>query len=241
MDKKVFNLGDRMKRYENVFRTHMLRRTPVIIRIDGKAFHSWTRKLNKPFDKDVYSAMAKMGSTVVNNIQGAKFVYGFSDEISILITDYDKLATEAWFNYSVQKMASVSASMATAYFNEAVHKLGMGGEAGMPPATFDARVFNVPVDDVVNYFVWRQTDCIRNSINATGHAYLGHKKCQNLKQDEIIEKLLKLEQPIDWNRDLPPIYKRGFSYVAGSNEVTTNPPEFVKCREFIGIHLFNQA
>lgn len=109
----------RMKNnYENRSKTFLTRRTPVIIRIDGKAFHTYTKSLNKPFDEGLIDDMITTTIHLCENIQGAKAGYCQSDEISILVTDYENLETDAWFNYNVQKMTSVSASIATGIFNK---------------------------------------------------------------------------------------------------------------------------
>ena len=149
-------IGDRMKKnYENRARTYLTRRTPVIIRLDGKAFHTLTRDCEKPFDDRFGWAMQKTGSMLVHLIQGCLCAYVQSDEISLLLTDYRRFNTEAWFDYNLQKIVSVSAAMATAYFNEYYDSDRI--------AFFDSRAFNLPREEVNNYFVWRQKDWIRNS------------------------------------------------------------------------------
>lgn len=110
-------LGDRMKEYyENITRNKLTRRTPVIIRLDGKAFHTFTRGFDKPFDKCIVRSMQETMNYLCNNIQGCVLGYTQSDEISLLLCDYQKLDTAAWFDYNIQKMVSVSASMATFKF-----------------------------------------------------------------------------------------------------------------------------
>ena len=110
-------LGIRMKGYEHVEKRELTRRMPTIIRIDGCHFHSYTKRMEKPFDRDLFDAMIKTSIELCKNISGAKLAYTQSDEISILLTDYDNLDTQPWFGKSVQKLASVSASIATAAFN----------------------------------------------------------------------------------------------------------------------------
>ena len=88
------SLGDRMKDYyENRNRTHLTRRTPVIIRVDGKAFHTLTNSMDKPFDEQFIKMMQDTAIYMAENVQGCKAVYVQSDEISLLLTDYDKLST----------------------------------------------------------------------------------------------------------------------------------------------------
>ena len=184
-------LGDRMKKnYENVSKTFLTRRMPVIIRLDGKAFHSFTKGFKKPFDKVFCDTMIKTTEYLCKNIQGCVFGYTQSDEISLLLVDYKNLNTDAWFNYSIQKCVSIAASMATMAFNrEFAHQVRRYKEERIKDKThiwnsykdnyyvtiynaiskgamFDARIFNIPKEEVVNYFIWRQNDCYRNCINS---------------------------------------------------------------------------
>ena len=116
---KKFSLGDRMKEfYEKPQQTRLQRRTYTIIRIDGKAFHTYTRGLKKPFDEDFVHHMNETAVFLCKNIQGAKVAYVQSDEISIVLTDFDKISTSAWFGGNVQKIVSISSSLATARFNQ---------------------------------------------------------------------------------------------------------------------------
>lgn len=154
------NLGERMKaNYEDRYRSYLTRRTPVIMRLDGKAFHTFTRGCEKPFDNFLSNAMYKTAEDLCRQIQGAQCAYIQSDEISILITDYNRLETQAWFDYNVQKMVSVSASIASVYFHENYQE---NLTDALP--IFDSRVFNIPKEEVNNYFIWRQKDWERNSI-----------------------------------------------------------------------------
>ena len=159
MKNKKDNLGDRMKIfYENITRIFLPRRTYTIIRIDGKAFHTYTKGLDRPFDDKFVNDMDETACYLCKNIQGAKFAFVQSDEISILLTDFDSLTTSAWFDGNIQKMVSVSASLATAKFNELrPNKI----------ALFDSRVFTISSRvEVENYFIWRQQDTTRNSISS---------------------------------------------------------------------------
>ena len=206
-------LGNRLKRnYENVSKTYLTRRMPVIIRLDGKAFHTFTRGFEKPFDGVLSNAMQKTTEYLCKNVEGCVLGYTQSDEISLLLVDYKNLNTEAWFNYAVQKCVSVVASMATFafnkffeecmndFYNENVKKdmfncdyfdsgceelyntylkaLNRGG-------LFDARIFNIPKEEVVNYFVWRQNDCIRNAINSVGQKYFSNNELSNKSTADV--------------------------------------------------------
>lgn len=187
-----------MKMYESTSSTYLLRRVPVIMRLDGKAFHTFTRGFNKPWDMRLVDAMLGTAKFLCENIQGSKVAYVQSDEITILITDYENIETCAWFDYKVQKMTSVAASMATSQFNSIIRT-----HPDMHPdfdkqAFFDCRVFNMPKEDVNNNFVWRQLDATRNSIQGLGQANFSHKDLQN-KTCNMIQDMLFTQKGINWN------------------------------------------
>ena len=212
-------LGDRMKSfYEDRTRTKLPRRSYTIIRIDGKAFHTYTRGLERPFDMWLMEDMDATAAYLCKNIQGAKFAYVQSDEISILITDFDDLGTHAWFDNNLQKMASVSASMATAEFNRLRLMRGFGNYEQTPMqgraiisqfnmAQFDARVFQIPfAAEVENYFIWRQQDATRNSISSAAQSVYSSKELHGVKTDGMQEMLF--QKGINWN-NYSPREKRG--------------------------------
>lgn len=94
------SLGDRMKGfYEARSKTSLVRRMPVIIRLDGKAFHTFTKGFQKPFDSMLMKAMQETMKYLCENIQGCVLGYTQSDEITLVLVDYKKLTSEAWFNY----------------------------------------------------------------------------------------------------------------------------------------------
>ena len=218
---KKDNLGDRMKEnYENRAKTQLLRRTPVIIRLDGKSFHAFTRGFDKPFDDILIEAMQQTMLTLCKEIQGCVLGYTQSDEITLVLTDYTKLETSAWFDYDIQKVCSVSTSIATLVFNrcflneiqkkyESISELTVSVyyQAWLKGALFDARCFNIPKEEVTNCLLWRQQDATRNSINAVGQAYFSHKELYGLNTNQVQDKLFK-EKGINWN-DLPIYLKRG--------------------------------
>lgn len=111
-------LGTRMKKYEYVTRTYLVNRCPVIVRVDGKAFHTFTRGFKKPFDRILVKTMQETMKYLCENIQGCVFGYTQSDEITLVLVDYKKIDSCAWFDYNIQKCASISASMATLAFNK---------------------------------------------------------------------------------------------------------------------------
>lgn len=199
--------GDRMKGYENTYRIKLPKRMPVIIRIDGKAFHTYTKGMNKPFDEKLTNIMWETSKYLAENIMGCKLIYHQSDEISLLLTNYDKLTTESWFDNNLQKIVSVAASLTTAKFNE----LARDQELTTKTALFDARAWVLPHDEVCNYFLWRQQDATKNSISMVAQANFPHKQLQGLNGGQMQDKLM-LEKGINWN-DIPTWQKRGASVV----------------------------
>ena len=217
------DLGTRMKEfYEQIPKTRLVRRMPVAIRIDGKAFHTFTRGFRKPFDHILIKTMQETTKYLCENIQGCVFGFTQSDEITLILVDYQKLTSSAWFDYEVQKLCSISASMATMAFNKFFYSMVMeetaGGEftegiagihlnAAEKGAMFDARCFNIPKEEVTNLIYWRQLDAIRNSIQMVGQANFSHKELQN-KTCNMIQDMLHEQKGINWN-DYPTVCKRG--------------------------------
>lgn len=232
-------LGKRMKEfYESVPKIKLVRRMPVIIRIDGKAFHTFTRGFQKPFDHILMQSMQETARYLAENIQGCVASYVQSDEISLLLIDYKKLTTSAWFDYEVQKVCSISASMATLFFNQNFAKrVAANGEwvgdtynkALNSGAMFDSRCFNVPKEEVSNYFLWRQLDASRNSIQMVGQANFSHKELQELSCNQIQEKLFQ-EKGINWN-DFSGAEKRGTLYFQNVNKNFFLDTSYVDLRE----------
>ena len=205
--------------YESRSKTRLTRRMPVIIRLDGKSFHTLTRGFEKPFDMVMVRAMQETMKYLCENIQGCVLGYTQSDEITLVLIDYQNLNSDAWFDYEVQKLCSVSASMATFAFNRNFARLAAlepekktkqtnaYTEAASKGAFFDARCFNIPKEEVTNCLLWRQQDATRNSIHMTGRAYFSHKQIEGLNSNDI-QNLLFQEKGINWN-DLPTTLKRG--------------------------------
>lgn len=228
-------LGDRMKNnYENITRYYLTRRMPVIIRIDGRAFHTFTRGFKKPFDDILVSTMQDTMKYLCENIQGCVLGYTQSDEISLVLTDYAELTTDAWFGNNLQKMCSVSASMATLAFNKffscRVQEFMYDccdefGDDVLPEkqndyelahnvyfkkfnaAMFDSRVFTITKEEVCNYLIWRQQDATRNSIQSVGQANFSQKELHG-KSCNKIQDMLMLQKGINWN-DYATTLKRG--------------------------------
>lgn len=250
-------LANRMKEYEFVSRYRLTRRTPAIIRIDGKAFHTFTKGMRKPFDYILMIAMQNTMKYLCENIQGCVFGYAQSDEISLVLTDYEKITTDAWFGYNIQKMSSISASMSSVAFNKFFHEsiddyistvevlssLSSKDEEKKKgtncyistlcrklneDAIFDARAFSIPKDEVCNYLIWRQQDATRNSIEAVGQAYFSQSDLHK-KSCDMIQEMLWSQKNINWN-DFPTSCKRGACcYRKMSTErVKTENDEFVE-------------
>ena len=256
------SLGDRMKEfYEKRTKLLLPRRTYTIIRIDGKAFHTYTKGLKEPFDEGFIEDMDETACYLCKNIQGAKLAFVQSDEISILLTDFDDLQTQAWFDGNIQKITSISASLATAKFNQLrlnrhitlktkgtkwnevtdeTFKMNINQCIDTNLAMFDSRVFTIPSEmEVNNYFIWRQQDTVRNSILSTAHSLYSQKEMHNKKVNELQEMCFK--KGINWN-DYPVKYKKGRLIVKETYTkedsirnkwVSINPPTFTQDQTYI--------
>lgn len=226
------NLGDRMKKYEYITRTHLIPRMPVIIRVDGKAFHTFTRGFKRPFDDILIKTMQETMKYLCENIQGCVLGYTQSDEITLVLVDYKRIDSNSWFDYNIQKCSSIAASMATMAFNKYLNvnidqfvsntlkkyqSLFLVGDdeeyynalekACSKGALFDARVFNIPKEEVCNCLYWRQLDATRNSIQMVAQSQFSHKEL-NKKTCNMLQEMLFSERGINWN-DYAPHYKRG--------------------------------
>ena len=231
------DLGTRMKEYyENTYRFGMTRRMPVAIRIDGKAFHTFTKGFERPFDKVLSNSMVHTMEYLCQNIQGCVFGYTQSDEITLILLDYQTLQTEAWFGYEIQKICSISASMATMAFNkffedemEKWYSTAHDGIKWNSPdwdvvdnlyniyrkaydkgAMFDSRCFNIPKEEVCNLIYWRQLDATRNSIQMVGQANFSHAELQGKSCNDIQDMLME-QKGINWN-NTPTPWKRGTAW-----------------------------
>ena len=218
------DLAKRMKDYEMRDRYFLQKRIPVAIRVDMRAGHTFTRGFKRPFDDIFMKSMQETAKYMCENMGNAKLAYVQSDEITIILTDYDTLETDCWFNYRTDKLCSISASMATMAFNkffEANVKNYIRNimpniltplaetymKAAEKGAMFDARCFNIPKEEVTNLIYWRQLDATRNSIQMVGQANFSHKELQN-KTCNMIQDMLHEQKGINWN-DYPTVCKRG--------------------------------
>lgn len=240
MDKTT--LGDRMKNnYENISRYYLTRRMPVICRIDGKAFHTFTRGFKKPFDDVLVKSMQDTMKYLCENIQGCVLGYTQSDEISLVLVDYAELTTDAWFGNNLQKMCSISASMATMAFTKNFVKnvkecermalignvvlfeddekyINVLKKAIEKGAMFDSRVFTIPKEEVCNYFIWRQQDATRNSIQSVGQANFSDKELHK-KSTKDIQDMLMTQKGINWNNYATTL-KRGSCCIKTDDSLT---------------------
>lgn len=193
-------------------------------------------------------AMQQTMKYLCENIQGCVLGYSQSDEITLILVDYQKFTSSAWFDYEVQKICSISASMATMAFNKFFEKnveiyiqncatdyetQGLCGEGTIEydlckiyqkslekGAMFDSRCFNIPKEEVANLIYWRQLDATRNSIQMVGQAHFSHDELQN-KTCNMIQDMLMTKYGINWNDFTIPC-KRGTACIKVTTKVTEN-------------------
>lgn len=237
------SLGDRMKKfYENVTRQYLPRRTFTIIRLDGKSFHTYTKGFKRPFDEEFIEDMDNTAKFLCKNIMNVKMAYVQSDEISLVMSDFDNKDTEAWFDNNIQKMVSVSASMATAEFNRLryIRELTKSNPNLNKMAMFDSRVFTIPsITEVCNYFIWRQQDAVRNSINTVAQSLYSHKELHGISTKNLQDKIFEKGQ--NWN-NYPVRQKRGGLIMLIEKEIQSSNNidmvirkkwEIVECPDFL--------
>lgn len=220
------SLGDRIKKYETASKQVLPQRMPVILRVDGKAFHTYTKGLKKvpgmPCDANLEEVMNITAIKLCEEIQGAQMAYVQSDEISILIHGYKKLTSQGWFDNKLMKMVSVSAAIASATFTMESWRIWSPlpkkvpahptpefycqQMLGLKPAYFDSRAFVLPESDVCNYFIWRQQDATRNSVQMLARSLYSHKECNNKNGSQLQE--MTFQKGRNWN-DEPTSFKRG--------------------------------
>lgn len=212
-------LGERMKEYEMVTDIKLINKLPVIIRLDGKAFHTFTKGFKKPFDDILSSAMSSTMLFLCENVQNCVFGYTQSDEITLVLYN-PNIESEPWFDNRLEKIVSLSASLATLAFNKYLVENKNVDEKKFWKATFDARAFNLPIPEVVNNIIWRQQDATKNSINSVAQANFSHKQLQG-KNGSQMQDMLMLEKGINWN-NTPTKYKRGMCCIKKLIDVETS-------------------
>lgn len=240
-------LDERMKKYEYVTRYYLMCRTPVIVRIDGKAFHTFTKGMKKPFDSVFMKSMQNTMKYLCENVQGCVLGYCQSDEISLLLIDYENLESCAWFDNNLSKIISITSSMASLYFHKVFYKNvfkycvenninkeynDLLIDKSNTLQFFDARAFNLQKEEVNNYFVWRQQDAIKNAIQMVGRAYFTHKELENKNGRDIIDMLDTLH--INYH-SFSTIEKRGTCCIKTDKgwELDTEIPIFKDNKEYI--------
>lgn len=230
-------LGDRMKsNYESRTRYMLPRRTYTIIRLDGKAFHTFTKGLERPFDSTFVNLMDFTAHTLCQEIQGCKFGYVQSDEISLVLTDFDDVRTDAYFGGNLQKIASITASIATAHFNKFMDQTD-DDRFRHKVAYFDSRVFTIPdIIEVENYFIWRQQDATKNSIQLCAQNMFSHRELHGKNTSELQD--MMHSKGFNWN-DLYTGYKRGRAIVRNDLgwDIDNHIPIFTKDRSYINKRL----
>jgi tRNA(His) guanylyltransferase len=243
------SLGDRMKGYEDVTRHSLVRRMPIIIRVDGQSFHTFVKCLKNydpvlkttPFSTMMHNVMSKTMIDLMFNVQNSVFGYTQSDEISILLRDWDKHETQQWFDGTLQKMCSIGAANATAAFNFHFSHLVRVPTELKHMARFDARVYNLPREEVTNYFIWRQQDAMRNSVQMLGRHYFSQKQMHGLNNMQVKDKM-HTEEGVAWEA-IPTWQQRGScayqikNNPSGSLVFDDDIPVFSQQRVYVDNHL----
>ena len=219
-------IGDRMKRYEAVSQGFLTPNMPVFVRVDGRAFHTYTRGCAKPFDFDLIGAMTHAAQNTAKDMHGFVLGYVQSDEATFMLSDYERTETQGWFGYETSKIVSLSASLFTAHFNAHVQTLDAGKQFGL--ATFDARAFNVPLDDAPNVFVWRQKDWERNWVSMLARSQFSAKQLHGKSRREVME-MVSPESLMF----LEPVIEHG-TFLFPDGEVAHERADYAKLRWWIG-------
>ena len=244
------SLGDRMKEYESRNQYYLQKRTPVCIRVDMRAGHTFTRGFARPFDEVFGNAMVRTMEYCAKNIGNCIFAYCQSDEITFILVDYAKLETDAWFGYRTDKLCSIAASMATMAFNkffenEVYFNFDVEQRENSPNcalietylkaiekgAMFDARCFNIPKEEVTNLVYWRQVDAARNSIQMAARAVFSHAECDNKNTSQLQDMLME-KYNINWN-NYPTRWKRGVCWTKSSGTDYEMPMLKGEDREYV--------
>lgn len=254
------DLSDRMKKYEEAARVEFPRRMPLIIRVDGKAFSKLTAQLpDKPFNRDFISVMEGVATALCMEVQGAELAYSQSDEVSVLVHNYKTFNSEPWFDNQLQKIVSVAAAVASATFTAnswrmfcdktpAEDRLGSRRCPSLndiEPGYFDARAFVLPEAEVTNYFMWRQQDAVRNSVQMLARSLFSHKECHGKNVTQMKEMCAAAGSP--WEALTPTIRKGRCvkkNYVEGVRmgwHVDTDIPMFGENRAYVEGLLATQA
>jgi tRNA(His) 5'-end guanylyltransferase len=228
------DLGNRQKSYEDSTR---LPKGAVIVRVDGKAFHTWTKRVGvtAPFDAAVVNCMGTAAATAAGEMQGFKLAYIQSDECTFVLANTGA-EEQGWFDYKVQKLVSITASIFTWAFNTAFFECCRKHKYTQWPAFFDARAFSIPVEDVANNIVWRQQDWARNSVQKLGSTYLKHSELQGKSNNQVLALLAERSVTLD---DLPAWARSGQFIIPGEEEFVTDYLDYYKLNELMGFDVTN--
>lgn len=233
------DIGKRMKEnYESAYKITLPKRLPLIIRLDGKAWHTLTRGLTKPWCENLCSVMDEVAIELCKQVDSVQTIYIQSDELSLLIHNYKTLQSQPWFDNELQKIVSISSGIASAEFSIRSNKVW----SELKPVVFDSRAWVIPESEVCNYFLWRQLDATRNAISMLARSKFSHKQCEGKSSKELQEMLFQ-EHNINFN-DLEPYYKRGRCVVRQVDErgrshwvIDRNIPIFSDNRSYIEDYL----
>jgi tRNA(His) guanylyltransferase len=198
-------LSDRMKKYESLTEDRLLVGVPILARLDGRSFHTFTKGMDRPYDVKLSDMMR---NTMRYLCQESHALCGYtqSDEITLL-WHTTKPESQMFFDGRVQKLCSVLAAMATVKFNDDLRHYYPDKVNAFP--VFDCRVFHVPNEtEAANCFVWREMDATRNSIQMLGQAHFSHKELHQ-KSCNMIQEMLFQEKGINWSKDVSDRFKRG--------------------------------
>ena len=232
------SLGDRIKKYESVSVRNFIPKIPIIVRVDGRAFHTWTKshKCSKPFDYDLIGAISGAAEKLALD-SGATAFYSQSDEATFLYLDDQTNQTNQWFGGRQNKIESISAALMTAHFNNLwmqylIHSIKVCDLGEYKPAVFDARAFQCPKNDVANVFLWRIKDWERNSLNMFCMGFFSDKQLIGKKASERHEMLHSIGE--NW-ADLPPIAKNGTFWHKDKSFAFHKMDGYAGINEFLGI------
>lgn len=224
------SLAQRIKRYERASAHQLTPNSAVIIRVDGRAFHTWTRGLDRPFDANLMRIMVEATRETAADMQGFKLAYTQSDEATFLLTDFDRHDTLGWFGYDLSKLISISASLFTMAFNRRfIHRQS---------AVFDSRAFVVPYDDVPNAFVWRQQDWERNSLQMLARSRFTPMELHGKNRAQIHDMLHRTG--VNWARDLTEQQKNG-TYVLRDGTTHHETLRYEAIRGYLDSQLTDEA
>ena len=242
----IIPIGDRHKTYEFAYDHTIIRRVPIIIRVDGRSFSKVTRRIRRPYCEKMMNLMSLTMLETIKLMDGAVFGYQQSDEITFVLKNDQELDTEPWFGNRIQKIVGVTASTVTYFFNEILSEMEDPPEL-IGQTTFDARVFAVPdYSEAVNNLVFRQQDCSRNSLTAAAYAEFGQKFGKKTAYRLLHEKgsaqrreLLLDECGIDFDTYYPLSFRHGIGAYRAPHLVETEEGQVTRQKWILDFELPN--